>query len=124
MRADFSKTSVICAETDKWLIQPISQGAIKEQEQEDAWVLDTQSESVSNALHLAMSDLGVVRIQDSFEAVPFRGTNSPAMLHQLTQSQTGTTVVSDKQRITEVDKAFAEAKNEGTMEVMQRYLAS
>ena len=95
MRADFSKTSVICAETDKWLIQPISQGAIKEQE--DAWVLDTQSESVSNTLHLAMPDLGVVRTSDSFEAVPVSETNSPAMLYQLTQSQTGTTVVSDKQ---------------------------
>ena len=71
-----------------------------------------------------MSDLGVVRIQDSFEAVPFRGTNSPAMLHQLTQSQTGTTVVSNQQRLTEDDNAFAEAQNEGTMEAMQRYLAS
>ena len=112
MRADFSKTSVICAETDKWLIQPINQGAIKEQEQEYAWVLDTQSEPVSNTLHLAVPDLGVVRTSDSFEAVPVSETNSPAMLYQLTQSQTGTTVVSNKQRITEDDNAFAEAKKE------------
>ena len=70
------------------------------------------------------SDFGVVRTSDSFEDVPVNETSSPAVLHQLAQSQTGTTVVSDKQGITEDDNAFAEAKNEGTMEAMQRYPAS
>ena len=107
------QTSVVCAESDEWLIRPVSQGAIKELEQRSAWVLNTQSESVSNTSHLAMSsDFDVVRTSDSFEVVPVSETNSPAMLYQLTQSQTGTTVVSDKQRITEDDNAFAEAKKE------------
>lgn len=125
MRADFSKTSVICAETDKWLVQPVSQGAIRKLEQRSAWGLNTQSESVSNTLNLAMSsDFGVVRTSDSFEAVPVNETSSPAMLHQLAQSQTGTTVLSDQQRIIDDENTFAEAKKEGTVEAMQRYLAS
>ena len=86
--------------------------------------MNAQSISVSNTLNLAMSsDFGIVLTSDSFESVSVSETSSSAMLHQLAQSQTGTTVVLDKQRISEDDNAFAEAKNEGTMEAMQRYLA-
>ena len=83
-------------ETDESLIRPVSQGAIKDLEQGNAWDLNTQSESVSNTLHLEMSsDFGFVRTSDSFEAVPIYEASSPAMLCQLAQSQAGTTVVSD-----------------------------
>lgn len=70
------------------------------------------------------SDFGVIRASVSIEVVPVNETSSPAVLYQLAQSQAGTTVVSDQQRITEDDKAFAEAKKEGTMEAMQKYLAT
>lgn len=118
------QTSVACTETDKWL-QPVGQGPTKEQEQINDWNLSTKLEPVSNTLHLAISsNFGVGRTTDSFESVPVSDTSSPAMLYQLAQSQAGTTVESDQQRIIEDDNAFAEAKKEGTVEAMQRYIAT
>ena len=58
---------------------------------------------------------------DSFEAVPVNQSGNPKMLYQLAQSQDTT---SDQQRLLEDDKAFTEAKKEGTVDAMQRYLAT
>ena len=70
LRQICQQTSVVCAETDESLMRPASQDAVKEQEQSNAWVLNIQSESVANTLHLAMSsDFGVVRTPNSFEDV-------------------------------------------------------